>query len=620
MTADTGAQAPFDEALPSPLRSLRALRADARDAVVALGAQTGAQATTYVASAVDDAITELASSSPVPHAIVIAGSAGGGKSGCAERQRQAAPNLFSDIVEDATHSDRPSEDQADTLARRLAPLADCAGARPERPVLIAANTGMIVQLAAAWTEPRRGHAFDGLIRRLFLALGLPGAPDDPRDALPLDVRVLNLDDRPTSGEGGLLRGMLPMLRPAATGTAFPDERCATCAAIAYCPARANAELLATVGVDVVDRLASRAAVERARQDTPRALWDFLSRMALPDSHYASDEDPCAASARAYRDSDAGWVVSGLVPLTMFRAGGDVGRRVARLDPARQPRRETYDAFAGAGLMPEDDAEPLRRLADHARSAGCDEAAIATAASALAQGVADGADEREWRDAAAHIKLGVAVLLGELVPDDDPAERPFLQALALYERWQRLEADGADTSAVLEEMEDPFDLLVTQLANGLARMFGETHDDRTFLPVRNYDPREASRAFVEFQLHVSTAQPELDRATAANHEGTRLIGYRPMAVSLQLEAGISVNVDLPTYRLLDATRKGLAGGSGDAERTFALRRASEAIARATAESEGVAMLVTDPGTSRRYLVTTQAGLGGRLNLRARAVSE
>jgi len=139
-------------------------------------------------------------------------------------------------------------------------------------------------------------------------------------------------------------------------------------------------------------------------------------------------------------------------------------------------------------------------------------------------------------------------------------------------------------------------------------------------VQNYDPREPSRSFVEFQLDTSSAQPALDRATRANPRGSSMVGYRPLAIALELEPGIAVDIDLPTYRLLALARGGLAGGSGDAERTFALRRAAEAIARAAAESESVPMIVTDPASNRRYQVTAQRGIGDRLNLRARAVSE
>jgi hypothetical protein len=608
----------FDPEEPSPLEALRRLRADARDSVVAVGAQTAGQALVYVPSTVDDAITEMASTDPLPHAIFVTGSAGGGKSGAAEYQRQSNPGLFGDIVEDATHSDGPSSDQAETLARRLAPLSDAAADRPERPVLVAANIGMILQLSATWRT--RGLGFDALTRKLFSSLGLPGAPKEPSGVLPLDVQVINLDDRPTSGPSGLLRGMLPMLQPAGTGTVFNDTRCRSCDAIAYCPARANAALLSTVAAPAVDELAKRAAIDRGRQDTPRALWDYLSRAALPDSHYGQSGDPCLASQQAHREQNAWWVLTALLPVTIFNVCSDLGVRIARLDPARQPRREAYEAFARAGLLPDDDAAPMVELLNRAGEEGSEESALATAAAVLAVGAAEGVEEFDWRDNAARTSLGVSILLGRIAPEDAEEERVFLDALDVYRRWQEREAAGEDASPLVDEMEERLGRVVDDLAGGLARLFGERLDGRTFLPVQNYDPREPSRSFVEFQLDTSSAQPILDRPTCANPRGSSMVGYRPLAIALELEQGIAVDIDLPTYRLLALARGGLASGSGDAERTFALRRTAETIARAVADSESVPMIVTDPASNRRYQVTVLRGIGDRLNLRARAVSE
>jgi hypothetical protein len=215
---------------------------------------------------------------------------------------------------------------------------------------------------------------------------------------------------------------------------------------------------------------------------------------------------------------------------------------------------------------------------------------------------------------------VSVLLSRISPAHAEEERPFIEALDVYRQWQEREAKDLDTSSLVDDMEENLGRVVEDLARGLARLFGESLDDRTFLPVQNYDPRQASRAFVEFTLDTSSAQPVLDRSTRANPQGSGLIGYRPLGVTLELAAGIVIEIDLPTYRLLAAARGGLAGGSGDAERTFALRRAAEAIARSAANIEAVPMIVTDPDSNRRYQVIAQPGIGGRVNLRARAVTE
>jgi hypothetical protein len=239
-------------------------------------------------------------------------------------------------------------------------------------------------------------------------------------------------DGATARKSNLVTVELPVeravLRPADSGTIFNDPRCRSCDAIAYCPARANAALLSTVAAPAVDDLAERAATDRGRQDTPRALLDYLSRAALPDSHYGDAGDPCLASQRAHRERDTWWVLTGLLPVTVFTARTDLGARIAALDPARQPRRESYEAFAGAGLLPADDAEPVLELLNRARDEGFDEPALATAAAALAAGAPETADELAWRDNAARTHLGVSVLLGRIVPEDAEEERRFLEAL------------------------------------------------------------------------------------------------------------------------------------------------------------------------------------------------
>ena len=190
----------------------------------------------------------------------------------------------------------------------------------------------------------------------------------------------------------------------------------------------------------------------------------------------------------------------------------------------------------------------------------------------------------------------------------------------HRRWQARAALGEDTFELHDELGEKLDGVVAMLITGLARLFGEAVDDRTFLPVQNYDPRQPSRAFVEYDRSTVNAQPAMDRAMKANPTGSAFIGYRALAVALELAPGVSVEIDLPAYRLLGALHSSPAGGGSDAERTFALRRTAEAIARTAAENNSVMMLVTEPVSGRRYQVTTQTGIGGRTNLRARAVHE
>ncbi|MET7899075.1 hypothetical protein [Streptomyces mirabilis] len=621
----TSTQPPYGHQFPSPLIAIRQMRADSQDAVVAVGGQTGTQATAYVHSLVDEAITELASSPSPPHAIFVTGSAGGGKSGSAEYQRQTHEGLFSAIVEDATHADSPGEDQADSLARRLALLADDAVQRPEAPLLVAANIGMLIQLAPMWEE--RGYKFTALVHELFTRLGLPISEPDGPPGLPLEVAVLNLDHRPTSGEGGLLSAMLQRLSPGGEKSLFDARRCGTCPAVSHCPAYANAVLLSSTAGPAFDKLARRAAVERGRSDTPRALWDLVSRVILPPQLYDRFADPCEASVQASQDDDVAFVLAGLLPVAAFTAGGDVGPRVAAQAPALAPTREAYEAFANAGLHPAQDAEPLRRLVERLAAAGLNAPALLTAAEGLEKPFSglDSAQERAWRDTVARTVIGTRYFLGELPDPQGDEEEQFLRALTAYDHWQTAHLSGSADTALEEGVERHVGAMVADLAEGFAALFGARAAGSTFLPVHNYDARAQTRAHVQFRLSLTEAPPVPDRPSESNPEGTRRVGYRPMAVTLRLEPdqpgrpGARLAVDLPSYRILSGAKRGIAS-SGDAERVYALRRAAGTLARLAADQVGVAMLVDDPESECRYIVEPRPTFTRKLALSARMVAE
>ncbi|MFF3356774.1 hypothetical protein ACFYWN_29965 [Streptomyces sp. NPDC002917] len=616
---------PLADRPPSPLSAIRQMRADSQDSVVAVGSQTDTQATAYVHGSVDEAITALATSPCPPHAIFVTGSAGGGKSGAAEYQRQGHEGRFSAIVEDATHADSPGEDQADSLARKLGPLADDAVQRPGAPLLVAANIGMLIQLAPMWKE--RGYRFTGLIHQLFSRLGLPVSEPAGPLGLPLEVAVLNLDHRPTSGQGGLLPDMLQRLSPGGENSLFDARRCGTCPAISHCPAYANAVLLSSTAGTAFDKLARRAAVARGRSDTPRALWDLVSRVILPPQLYDRFADPCEASMQAYRDNDAAFVLAGLLPVTAFTAGGEVGSRVTVQAPALAPTREAYEAFANAGLRPAQDAEPLRRLAIDVVAAGLDAPALRTAAEALEGGFSggEGVHERAWRDTVARTVIGTRHFLGELPDPQGDEEESFFRALRVYDRWQVADLSNSVDTALEDEVEEHIGEMVAELAEGFAALFGARAGGSTFLPVHNYDAREQTRAHVQFRLSLSEALPMPDKPSRNNPEGARRVGYRPMAITLLLEPaqdgkpGVELAVDLPSYQILSGAKRGMAS-SGDAERIYALRRAAGTLARLAAAQEGVAMLVDDPESECRYIVEPRRSFSGKLSLSARMVTE
>src|SRR5437016_1864915 len=107
---------PFEISRPSPIGLLRGFLARGQEAVVA-NRMTETQDHAYIESELDDRLSALLSSQEAPDLLVISGSAGFGKSALIASAESRHPGLLEDIVRDATHSNSPSESQADALAR-----------------------------------------------------------------------------------------------------------------------------------------------------------------------------------------------------------------------------------------------------------------------------------------------------------------------------------------------------------------------------------------------------------------------------------------------------------------------------------------------------------------------
>jgi len=595
---------PYDELLPSPIAAVLAMRSQAGDSVVAVGEMSRRQRDLYVSTRVDEELLRRATAEPRPHIICITGSAGGGKSGLIEKIR-AREDLFSQIIEDATHADSPSVDQAMSLAGRLAQLADGAQGRPERPVLLAANTGMLVSLfdeLARRAEAGVGPAFTGLESALLSRLGI----DPSGNATGLRAVVVNLDDRATSGPGALLRDFLAAYDPARpSGVLGGAARCDTCAVREWCPVLANAFLVSGPAREQVDLLAVSAAKTQGRYDTPRALWDFTSQLVAP-LDYVSEElsDPCGAVVSATRRGDRAWVMRRLLPASLFSASGSLGQRVADLDPARRPSAEAYDLLASAGLDPAQDGKLIRALSADVGHGG----ALQRAAELAELGEDDPASfpgaamPAGWRGFLGRFLVACSYLGA---PGSWPLARsgPFELLLAGYQALLAGEQAPSEAEDVLND-------LVMKLERGLADVTGTMVNEKAYLPVKTYDPRDPSRVYVRFELETDTESFRLTRAMPVrnNPEGCEVVGYRPLAVTVSL-AGVEVSVDAPTYRLLDEAGLGTLPATADAERFYALRRAAEALALLNSSGLGSQLLVEEPDSGRRYNVRRVAALAG-----------
>jgi hypothetical protein len=577
---------PFDRSLESPIARIRELRSRAPGSVVAVDGMNELQQGAFVPSETERRLLALAASDTRPDLLLISGSAGSGKSALIDRLEREQPELFELVVQDATHSDSPSESQASVLERFFEPFGDGASEPPARPRLIAANIGLLLAFFAGLRRGAQPHPFTALEAVLKHRLGVSsGEPPE----VPWSAAVLNLDLRPTAGAGGLLGEMLRLAdfeNP--DGLVAGAPRCATCDVRAWCPVRTNSIVAAQPGAAAIDRLAARAAAERGRHDSPRQLWDLVARLLCGDDPFDDREDPCDAVAAAAEREDRDWVWERLLPRKLFATGGEPGARIARLDPSRQPGARAHRMLTRAGIRPDSDGAGLRELDPG------DAEALVTGAEHLAGGRVPAADAGRALVAAGYLQDPDAWPVG------DETARDFERLLGEYERF----SSG-------EQAEYPaLEALRRLLERALGRSFGVLEADTPYIPVKAYDPRDPSRIFVRASLEYSeeiyavATDPPIQRDPGGAH----LAAHRPLVLTVRL-GGIEFAITLPVYRLLEAAAVGTVASTSDLERFYGLRRAVEALARAAAAANRE-LAVERPGTARRYQVRRSTTLGGQ----------
>src|SRR4051812_41380974 len=132
---------PFDRTHPSPISAVLELAASAPDAVVVHergGAEqplSGVQERMVVDTGIDQALIEELDREPAA-AVVLSGSAGGGKTLLLKRLKEQHPDRFGTVIEDATHAETPDETQTDVLTGVFTRLADGAEPDDSPPVLL----------------------------------------------------------------------------------------------------------------------------------------------------------------------------------------------------------------------------------------------------------------------------------------------------------------------------------------------------------------------------------------------------------------------------------------------------------------------------------------------------
>jgi hypothetical protein len=575
---------PFDRSLPSPIAAVLELRASARDSVIVADDLTALQKRMLVPTGLEKKIVAEAEAADALALIVIGGSAGGGKSAAISRLAAEQSEAFAGVLEDATHAEAPDQEQYDTLVRFLAPLADDSPAYAGKPLLIAMNTGMAIRFFDQLGEREgREHRFSALESELRRQLDLPES--EPRAMLPGRVLVVNLDLRMTAGgDDSLFHRMLAMLEPDRAGGVMDGApRCVTCRVRDFCFVRTNAEIVsAEPAAGTLDRAAEELALLRGRPLQPRALWDLAADVVTGGERFDGAADPCDLIAELAGDEDRVTVWRRLALNGAFvDPHSELGAELAQLDPSYFPGDLVHDLMTAAGIDPAHDAAELRRHlgAEDAREA------VETAAAAVAGGEVVSGDTYDR----AYVGRGLvraAALVGQVALTASGDEL-FRAALADYEAAELANQDNLNA-------------LEGRMAIALARAFGVDAGLESFFYTRAYDPRRTHAVLVEANL----LDGELlklcfpDPVRAANLDGARIAGYRPLAIVFEL-AGVELRVDLPLFRLLDVTAAGTKPSSADLERFFALRRAAESLGRTAAADERRPLLIAERDSGRRY---------------------
>jgi len=584
--------APFDRTLPSPIAGIMQMRSAGAGSVVVAGSS---RPVLHVDTGLEDRLLDaIAAPGSEVRLVVLSGSAGGGKSSAIDRLLGLRRDLFEQCIEDATHAETPGEDQVERLETFFAPFRDGAATPPARPRLIAMNTGLMIRFFRDMARRAGGkdHDLSELERVLRQRMGLPSAGNAVRSPLDHAVLVVNLDHRPTTGgTDSFFARQLAAVSPRTAASPFAlTGRCGTCAVRDWCAPRTNADMIADPTVrGVLDQLADRLAQEKGRPLAPRALRDLAATMILGGTSFDAEEDPCDAVLRWRESGNASAVFDNILPNGVFTGpdAGGLASQLAQTDPSFAPSGPAHDIISGTGIDTDSDA---RRLIEWL--GGEDRPALTVAVRAMAPA----ADSMDARFAVARCLVRAAYLASRIELPDEP-DRLFVDALGEY---------GAETGVT-----EAIGRLEDLVSSALARSFGHEVGMQRFFRIH---ASRAGTVDVLVAADLSGSGPAAlsvvpDRAKQHNPQGTRITGYRPMAITLSL-AGVELQVDRPLFRVLARAAAGARPSADELERFFALRRAVEAIGREASLDFDQPLLLADTATGIKHRLTRRRDYRGQ----------
>ncbi|HVM00499.1 MAG TPA: hypothetical protein VM324_14495 [Egibacteraceae bacterium] len=598
---------PFDRSLPSPIGAVLAVRSSAADSVVIAGQLSDRQQRVAVPTGVEDAILSEMEGGAL-RLVLISGSAGDGKSFTIGNLLARPGNPWEGrperVIEDATHSERPDQQQVTRLREFFAPLERGAAPAGGPPLLIAMNTGMVIRFVADLRETDPG-AYTRLADLAEVLLGALGVPHrsvrTPDPAYAASILVANLDERPTTGASAtLFRGILRSFDPGdPAGLLEGAPRCDTCRVRPWCWVRTNAEILSAEQPSAaLDTMVDRLALERGRPLAPRALWDAAAAITLGGAEF-SEPDPCDRIAKVAMlpgPEALSEVWLRVLPNSVFEAPVDHG--LASLlrdrDTTFAADGATHDVVAEAGIDAGADAAALER-----HLGGPSRDAIALIAAAVRSGELAAALRSGWRRSICRALARAAVLAGDLAPAD-PELAGFAELLEEY-----ASGDFGERVAALEEL----------AGEALARSFGEEVRSETYFRTGNEADRDVA-VHVRVDMRAGETHEVLDDPVVQrNPRGARVVGYRPLAIELGIAADterkdISLTVNYSLYRVLRDATRGVLPSAAALERFYSLRRAAAALGAHAARDHSQPLLLADRRTGRRVRLELHERRGNR----------
>ncbi|WP_043467803.1 hypothetical protein [Kitasatospora sp. MBT66] len=592
---------PFDTGLPSPIGRLAQLRARASEAVVRDNRPSDIQKLMAPPGSLEDELWDRLGRPGAPRLLVLTGSAGSGKSATInhllQRERDTGAGRIGVHLADATHADAPDQEQVGRLAEFFAPFADGTPAAAGPCRVVAMNTGMALRffhdLRSLPGAPPLA-ALEALLRR---RLGLPGAVGDVPEELESSVLVVNLDHRPTAGEpGDLFEDVLRRLDPGLeNGVLEGARRCGTCTVRDWCWPMANAVLISSPqGRAALNSAAGDIALARGRQLAPRALWDTAAELALSgldlDHGSQGSSDPCSVIADIADRRDEAALLAGLACNNALASArpGSLAAEIAARDPGYAPSRKAHELISYTGLDPDDDAQ---RLSGWLTTGSLLHPAAARGARALASSQASGAGGlQRW----GRVMARAAWLAGDLaaVSGLPPEFAKALQAQASGAS----SADATEDGRILQEV-------LYDIEEGLAEVFGVKSSPEYYYPTAATRSRGIADLLVEAKLvEDEWITTEKDPVVAGNPEGSAVVGYRPLALSLNAH-GRSIAVDYPLWRILRQAAGGAAPSSTELERFLALRQAIRSVGVAAGFDRNKPLLVRErEAAGRKFRIT------------------